>query len=180
MVRLIAHNLTWIEGSVDDPLDQCAHGRIEFTVDGHPLVAVYSGEWTLSAAALYLLRSITDDHTPEKPISEGNFLFPCCGFNVWECEQRYPVMAMGCNTGVDVWIEHHDGLVLLSTDGLSLSVSEGDWRRAVVAFVDQIEQFYAACRPKVDLDVAEDREGWAAFWKEWRARANAARNSKVE
>lgn len=175
MIRVIAHNLTWIQGAADDPMDQCAHGRVEFTVDGHPVVSAESGEWTLSAAALYLLRSITDDHTSARPISEGNFIFPCCGFNVWECGERYPVMAMGCNSGVDVWLEHQDESIVLSKDGGSWSVPKNEWRRAVLAFADQIERFYAECSPKANLDVAEDRQGWAAFWREWRTRVSSAR-----
>ena len=83
MLRLLAHDLCWINGAVDDPLDQCAHGKVEFTVNGDSLVKPQDGDWTVSATALYLLRSPSDEHTWANPMAESNFLFPHCGFNVW-------------------------------------------------------------------------------------------------
>ena len=75
----------------EDPNDLCAHGTVEFSVDGVLLVTPEDGEWTVSATGLYLLRTLTDDHTPEASVCEGNLLFPCCAFSVWPLAGRYAV-----------------------------------------------------------------------------------------
>ncbi len=74
MIKLNAHDLCWIQSTADDPKDQCAHGSVEFSCDGIPIIEPDDGEWTVSAAGLYLLRTITDDHTPELSVAESNFL----------------------------------------------------------------------------------------------------------
>jgi hypothetical protein len=66
----------------DDPEDHCVHGRVLFTINNIEFIKPEDGVWTISASALYLLRTITEDHTIENPVSEINFLFPCCGFSV--------------------------------------------------------------------------------------------------
>jgi hypothetical protein len=40
----------------------------------------------------------------------------------------------------------------------------------VFGFVDDIHRFYQQSAPKVIPDDQADREGWAAFWNEWRSR----------
>jgi len=117
MISLVAHELCWINDSADDPDDQCAHGRVAFGIDGVLVIKPEDGEWTVSTAALYLLRTLTADHTLEHPVAEGNFLFPCCGFNAWLCGERYRVMCMGCNEGIDAWIRH---------EGLEVHISVKD------------------------------------------------------
>jgi hypothetical protein len=76
MISLAAHELCWIKGGSDDPEDQCAHGKVALEIDGVSLVRPEDGEWTVSAAALFLLRTLTADHTPERPVAEGSFSFP--------------------------------------------------------------------------------------------------------
>ena len=150
--------------------DQCAHGKVAFSIDGVPLVKPEDGEWTVSAAALYLLRTLTDDHTPERPVAECNFLFPCCGFKAWLGGERYEVLCMGCAGGIDVWVRHAGAMVQISVGESLHSVPLGEWRAAVLGFVEQIEEFHAHGSPKVEPEEQHDREGWRAFWAEWRDR----------
>ena len=177
MITLAAHELCWINGSADDPEDQCAHGKVAFEMDGMSLIKLEDGEWTVSASALFLLRTLTADHTPEHPVAEGSSLFPCCGCNVWLCGDQYPVMCMGCNEGIDTWIRHEGSLVHISAGKSSHVTSSDDWSVAVKGFAKQIEEFYAQCSPKVKLVDEEDRKGWAACRDEWRERTTQGNRS---
>jgi hypothetical protein len=76
MISLAAHELCWIKGGSDDPEDQCAHGKVALEIDGVSLVRPEDGEWTVSAAALFLLRTLTADHTPERLLQRAVFSFP--------------------------------------------------------------------------------------------------------
>ena len=177
MISLVAHELCWINGASDDPDDQCAHGRVTMSIDGVTLVRPDDGEWTVSTAALYLLRTLTGDYTPAERVAESNFLFPCCGFSTWQCGDRYEVICMGCCEGIDVWIRTKGSIVEVSVADSHLSVSRIEWRAAVLGFAKNIEQFYAQSSPKIELDDRADRDGWAAFWAEWRERVNHSLSS---
>ena len=76
MIRLAVHDLSWVTGRADDPEGQCAHGTVEFSADDRHFVRPEEGELTVSAAGLFLLRSLTDDNTPDNPIAECTLLFP--------------------------------------------------------------------------------------------------------
>jgi hypothetical protein len=60
-------NLRWINGAADDPADFCAHGDVEFRIGDDTLVEPSGRELTVSAAALYLLRTLSVPHTREAP-----------------------------------------------------------------------------------------------------------------
>lgn len=59
MITLKLLKPSWINGSKDDPNDQCAHGYIDFKIDDL-IIAEPNEEWTVSAAALF---SIKDTRT---------------------------------------------------------------------------------------------------------------------
>lgn len=170
MITLAAHDLCWVNGAADDPHDQCAHGKVEFRVGQTAFIAPDDSEWTVSGAGLYLLRTLSFDHTPEDSVAETNFLFPCCAFSVWPQEGRFNVLCMGCPRGIDVSVRHAEGNVHLTAGRHDEWVSEAVWRTAVLGFVKQIEDFYSACSPKAPIDDDYDRAGWATFWQEWRDR----------
>lgn len=179
MLLLKATNLTWINGQPEDPTDQCAHGRIELVVNGHVLYRTGEKDITVSAACLYLLRTVEDDHTPELSVAEGNWLFPCCGFNLFPEQGRYKVSCMGCNTGTDVFVRHLGDRVLLTYGEREAVVSQAEWRAAVLGLALQVENFYAGCAPKAVLEDDFDIEGWRLFWSEWKARKGRAERSVV-
>ncbi len=173
MIKIVVQEFQWVRGKEDDPEDQCAHGRVLFQVNDTIFVKP-DDNWTVTTSALYLLRTITEDHTTENPVSETNFLFPCCGFSVWPAGERFEVLCMGCSNGVDVEITHHQGMVTIKSSAGSEEVSESEWAAAVQGFVDSVQGFYKTSTPKAHIKDEYDRQGWAAFWKEWEERYQQA------
>ncbi|MBC8404848.1 MAG: hypothetical protein H8E15_06460 [Planctomycetes bacterium] len=171
MISITAHDFSWIRGPEDDPDDLCAHGRVEFCVQGETIIRSEDGDFTLSAAGLFLLRTLTEDHTEESSVAEMNLLFPCCGHSVWTCSERYPVMCMGCDDGIDVWIRHRRPDVEISFKAAVFEVPLSEWREAVLRFTDQVEEFYRRSSAKVFQMNPEDQKGWSAFWQEWQERS---------
>jgi hypothetical protein len=178
VIELGLHDLSWINDAPDDPDDFCAHGRVALTVSGTAWITPDEGKWTVSAAGLFLLRTLTDDHTPENPVAEVNQLFACCGSDAWLCGTRYPVLCMGCASGIDVYVRHLGNDVELRRDKRRAQVPLVEWREATLAFCRVVRQFYAACTPKVPRDAEEDRLGWEGFWTEWDSRVKAAAASE--
>ena len=166
MVTLRAFDLCWAPGEEDDPADQCVHGGIELSVLGESLYRT-DADLTVSAACLYLLRTIEDDHTPERSVAEGNWLFPHCGFSVWASEGRYLVDCIGCNQGTDIWIRHTDQQVALSWDGRCVTIPLDAWARAVLGLAEQVEAYYRQSQAKEKIEDEYNAEGWALFWMEW-------------
>lgn len=174
MVNLVVKDFHWIKGTDDDPDDQCAHGRVLFQINYTTFVRPDDGLWTVSASALYLLRTLSEDHTTENPVAEGNFLFPCCGFNVWPGGKRFKVLCMGCDTGIDVEIVHHQDIVTVKSPAGAEIVSKVEWNEAVLGFVNSVQDFYRASTPKVAIEDEYDKQGWSGFWQEWAERYQLA------
>ena len=170
MITLKAHELGWVKGPADDPADQCAHGSVELTVNGTAFIRPRDGEWTVSAAALFLLRTLSFDHSQEVPISEANFLFPCCGHTVFPFKGKFDVIVQGCCNGIDINVRHKDGKVTLAGSYRNEKVTESEWKEAVLGFATQIRDFYKSCSPKNRIKNDEERKGWELFWQEWEKR----------
>lgn len=169
MVILRPKNLRWINGASDDPKDLCAHGHVDFRIDGDTLLGTEERDLTLSAAALYLLRTLSVPHTKEAPV--GEHLFPCCGFNMWDIPGQDDVAIGGCPNGEDFEVFHQvggGGVIIRAADRREWEASWPDWRAAVFAFADQISAFYAACSPKQPSD--DDSAGFEKFKIEWKRR----------
>ena len=173
MIALHAFDLGWVTGLDDDPSDQCVHGGIELRVAGEVAFRT-EPVLTVSAACLYLLRTIEDDHTPEHSVADSNWLFPCCGFSPRPYEGEYPVICMGCNQGYDVWVKHIDEGIELSWEAQRLTIPKNDWAHAVLGLVEQVEAYYRQCKPKDKVEDEYDAEGWALFWMEWDDRKQRA------
>ena len=164
-IKLAAHDLFWLNPNAPD--DQCAHGTIEFTVNGIEFVTCKSGELTVTGAALFLLRTLTCDHTRAHPVAPYNTLFPHCGYAAWPYEGEFEVLLMGCDLGVEVWVSHEvAGIRLVSSAGSEL-VTEEEWRVAVLGLAEQVSAYYRQCSPKAEIKDDYERQGWAAFWLEW-------------
>ena len=172
-IELKLINPTWINGKEDDCEDQCAHGNIKFLIGGKKLLDE-SEEFTVSAAALFLLRSLFSNHSEENPVSEGNILFPCCGFSIFETNSRYPIMIMGCPSGVDVDITHSNESVIIKSSNIEKTIPKKEWFKAVTDFASQVLNFYSENTKKVVPDDDEERKGWELFWKEFHELKNNA------
>jgi len=176
MIVLRPTNISWLPVSKDDPTEQCAHGDVTFTIDSIPFATGKEAEFlTVSAAALFLLRTLSHDHTQAEPVAEASQLFPHCGFTAWADDGRFPVVVIGCNIGIDLEVVHSAGAVTIQAqDEEKATVTEAEWRDAVVGFVDEVQAFYDASPPRKPFGDPVDDEGWAAFWQEWRELRAAA------
>lgn len=169
MVILWPVNLRWVQGALDDPKDLCAHGDVEFRIDGETLLEPNDRELTMSAASLYLLRTLSVPHTMAAPI--GDHLFPCCGFAMWDVPGQEDAAVCGCPNGEDFEVLHDvngSGVVVHSTDGRQWTVGWSEWREAVFAFADKVSELYAASSPKEPS--YEDSSGFEKFKMEWKRR----------
>lgn len=167
-LTLLPTRLHWIKDDrQDDPLDLCAHSPVQFEVHGQCLLSANAGSFTVSAAAVYLLRTLTREHTPAAPV--GEHLFPCCGHALYDFGDA-DVLILGCPRGTNVWVTRPSPYtVRLSTnDGQKFDVGANDWSAAVVGFVDRVQQFYQQAVPKQPS--AADAAGYAKMWSEWQRR----------
>lgn len=88
----------------DDPKDLCAHGDVTFRLGEDVLLDTNGRDLTVSAAALYLLRTLSVPHTRELPV--GDHLFPCCGFAMRDIPGERDVAICGCPNGEDFEVLH--------------------------------------------------------------------------
>ena len=176
MIILKPIELEWVDGAEDDPSDQCAHAKVDFQINGTKFV-VPEDSWTVSASALYLLRTIEYNHDSQINVCESNFMFPCCGFNPYIVEGKFDLMIMGCNSGINIYVEHRDNLVTIkSIDENIEEVTLEEWREAVSNFAMEIKTFYSSNQTKHELIDVLDKEGWAKFWDEFNTRLDDAKN----
>ncbi len=162
--------MAWIKGQKDDPKDLCAHGKVQFEIDGESLVSVDDGEWTVSATALYLLRTIEADHTKVSPLFER--VFPCCGFSMYDIEGEENVVICGCPAGIDFQITHTGNNVEIKPEGKEpIVISSDAWIRAVIGFSEAVSVFYSSSSSKTPDD-EDDIKGFNKFMSEWRKRHN--------
>lgn len=164
LFQLELKDLHWISGGADDPQDFCLHGRAIARIGSETL----KYDATVSAAALYLLRTLTEDHIAGKNLQ----LFPCCGHSMFPAENGDAVLIVGCGNGAD-WTVRREGawVRLITPSGTEVLVPLADYQHEVFCFADQVEAFYRSSAPKDVSSLDElEREGYAAFWREWHKR----------
>jgi len=160
-------DLHWVHGG-DDPDDKCAHGHVLVRIGSEIVADATMLNVTVSATALYLLRSLEADYPPAGLASQ---LLPCCGHYWFLSEESPNVLLMGCANGIDWTIAHvADGLVRHTSAAEQVAfISAAAYRQLVLAFVDQVAQFYASSLPKNLPTDADDRLAYLAYWREWHA-----------
>lgn len=157
-----AYNLEWIDGSRDCPEDFCLHGHAVAVIGGQKL----EYDAAISAAALYLLKTLTENHT----IGTDNPMLPCCGHSIFADEAMENVTIVGCPNGIDWSVIHKGEFVnLILSDGACEQIHIEDYRKEVYRFADKVEAFYNSCSPK-RIEDEFDREQYNVFWKEWHRR----------
>jgi hypothetical protein len=160
-------NLHWLEG-MEDRYDCCAHSGVEFCIDGKQIVAEQAGDWTVSAAALYLLRTLSQ---PRKRNGQpGQQLFPCCGNGLFAGEDG-DVVIVGCNGGIDFDVTTDGNDVIITSDAREYLVGAKEWRRSVCRFSDLVQEFYARSAAK---EPGDDAPGFQCFMAEWQRRRSLA------
>lgn len=172
MIILRPRELTWINDQVDDPFDLCAHGKVQFEIDGANLVRVEDGEWTVSAAALFLLRTLKKGHTLEEPLFEN--VIPHCGNGFYVEEGGGDVKIIECPIGINFQVIHvRDTVQIIMDDMEPFIVALDEWRNAVLTFSQVVREFYAASTPKTPV-YDSDKAGFDKFMTEWENRHKEA------
>ena len=164
--KIKADQLAWIGGAADDPQDRCLHGHV--TVQFGDTVLEDHG--TVSATALYLLKTLTDNKIMA---SYDIQMIPCCGHFLIANADLTEVQISGCDTGTD-WSTIHEGNAVrfILPSGQEEVVSLRDYQYEVLDFAIRAKQFYDACTPKELPENEFDRNGHVAFWNEWQRRYN--------
>jgi hypothetical protein len=166
-------NMHWIQGAVDDPKDLCGHGDVVFRIGDDVLLETKGKDLTVSAAALYLLRTLSVPHTQTAPV--GDHLFPCCGFAMWDLPDQQDVAISGCPNGEDFEVVHEmdgSGVIIRAIASNEWKVGWPEWRAAVFRFADEVAQFYANSYPKEPSE--EFAPGFRKFGAEWQRRRGVA------
>lgn len=164
IIRIL--DLYWIDGNKDNPDDLCLHGDVYVKIGDEVLAEKYS--CTVSSTALYLLKSIEDNHIYGE---RANQMLPCCGFFIIPSENDETVEITGCPSGID-WTVLHDGdyVKLISEKGNKVLINLREYREIVYSFVDEVEDFYQKSTAKNIPTDDFDRKGYIKFWKEMRNR----------
>lgn len=162
--RIYANDLHWLEGS-DEKEDLCLHGHAVATIGSETL----EYDCAVSAAALYLLKTLTENHE----IDKDNQMLPCCGFFFTTDESLSNVTIVGCNNGIDWSVFHeNDDVKIILKNGYEEIVPLNEYKNEVFKFADMIEDFYKSSLPKTLPKDEYQRNGYLTFWKEWHRRRN--------
>ncbi len=162
-------DIHWLPGG-DEEDDLCAHGQVRVRVGDENIMDIEEvpTHWTVSAMALHLLRTLDRDHLPDAKV--GEHLIPCCGYQYYYLKGDETVQISDCETGVNYWVKHEAGHVLLETEGgLRQTLPFDAYKSEVLAFVDEVERFYQSSIPKRPITDDYDRLGYEMFWREWKA-----------
>jgi hypothetical protein len=162
MFKIDAYDFEWICGVEDDPEDACLHGRVRMQTENFTV----EDSATVSATALYLLRTLTEDHI----FGEGAQMLPCCAHFMVPDDALQNVWIDHCDYGVD-WSVLHDGekIKVVSVHGEESIVPFEEYREEVYRFADKIEAYYNKCLPK-QFDDDFKKNAYIAFWNEWHRR----------
>lgn len=162
--KIKADNFEWIGGAKDDPQDRCLHGHV--TVQFGDTVLEDIG--TVSATALYLLKTLTED----KIVTRHDIqMIPCCGHFLIANRDLTEVQISGCDNGTD-WTTIHEGnsVRFILASGQEEVVSLREYQYEVLAFTKSVKRFYDSCTPKEIPTDEFKRNGYTAFWNEWKRR----------
>lgn len=166
----------WLGEPSEQLHDGCSHGGIRAVIGG-TVVTSSDPEYGVSQSALSLLRTIEDDHGPAHPVSGGYLLCHGCG---------YPTH-FGCgNFGTDWIVRHEADMVFLSqpthysaADTTEFDVQARvpiyDYRRQVVAFAEEVRDFFAVSQPR--QVEAWEQELDQQFWAEFSERLSRAKST---
>ena len=95
--------------------DLCAHGNIKVEIGDELIAGMNKDEnWTISATALFLLRTLERNHTKENQV--GEHLIPCCGHFLVFTDDMEELYIGGCSSGIDWEVIHENGFVKIKTE----------------------------------------------------------------
>ncbi|MEK7724033.1 MAG: hypothetical protein AAB336_06785 [Acidobacteriota bacterium] len=158
--------LHWLKNT-NEQKDLCCHGTVfvrigdEIICDKDKIIEV-----TVSSTALHLMRTLKENYQKG---DYGNQLLPCCGHFIVADEEDF-VIICGCPIGIDWTIIHtDDGKVKhISEKGSEAIIDKEIYKTLVFDFADQVESFYQNSLPKIIPEDDFEKNGYLAFWNEWR------------
>ena len=157
--KIKVNSLYWLDKAKDDPNDLCLHGDITVIIGEEKL----SYSCTASAAALRMLKTLSEDHLPTK----GEQMLPCCGFSMIPNENLDEVDIIGCDNGVDWAVLNEDGMFKLITgNGNTVFVYYLQYKGEILRFADIVEYYNKKSLPKNIPEDEFERNGYMAFWNE--------------
>lgn len=164
---ITATNFHWINGKEDDEKDLCLHGHTVVEIGDE----LFEYDATISATALYLLKSLKEDHIINKEIQ----MLPCCGNTILlKNDNSNDVFIMGCDNGIDWSIIHQkENVKIITSSGNETIIPIKEYTNEVYKFADLIEDYYKKCKNKILPKNKFDRDGYIAFWNEWHRRRNS-------
>jgi len=159
-------DLHWLEGQ-DDRTDLCVHGTAYVRIGTD--VVCEDPDLAVGAAALNLLRTLREEHAMS---GSRDYLVPHCGHSMFALDGGENVVVLNCGHGADWTVRHAaDGTIVHTSErGHEARIRRGDYEKMVFALADQVEAFYRDSAPKALPGDRADREGYEAFWREWRRR----------
>lgn len=170
MVDLHPFGLHWTGEGAEQLGDQCLHGGVMLKVNGQTLLRA-EDDVTLTAAALFLLRTLHRDHirgshrSGESDVTGTELLFPHCGFTVLAGDKTCGII--GCDSGYDLGVRTESDRVTLSTRKRSVVVARRQWELAVRDFAARVRSFYGSEPPRARIEDPEEAAGWEQFWNEF-------------
>lgn len=172
MTRLVIEpvGLHWLYN--EESTDLCAHGGVRVLLDGGVVLECGTSDdgFTLSTAALHLLRTIDRNYKPDSDVSGQ--LIPCCGHWMFFDQDLNEVVNSPCPNGVEGSILHAGDSVTVSlADNPPFVVTGDEWKRAVHEFSAQVRDFHFAV-PR-DASNQMDAEWYPHFTAEWLRRHEA-------
>ncbi|OHX65423.1 hypothetical protein [Flammeovirga pacifica] len=152
---------------VDDPTDLCAHGHVFVKIGDEIVSDKDSLEVTVSATALYLMRTLKDNYKKDDYASQ---ILPCCGHFIIADDDNDYVNICGCPSGIDWTIIHTEDNKIkhISDNGQEAIIDREQYKKLVLDFADQVENFYKTSSPKAIPTDDFDKKGYLTFWKEWK------------
>ena len=77
---------------------------------------------------------------------------------------------IGCDQGLDWSVKHEVGLVTIEAyENLKTTYYYLQYKKEVLNFIKQVENFYDEAGERILPEDEMDREGYLAFWKEWKS-----------
>ena len=150
--------------------DLCAHGKVKVEIGNELIAGIKDDEdWTISAMALFLLRTLERNHTKENPVGEQ--IIPCCGHFLVFDNDMAEVYIGGCPSGIDFEVVHENGSIKLKTESEKETLIPFNlYKSEILKFVDKVEQFYIESGEKEIPEDEFNQKGYLEFWNEWRIR----------
>lgn len=165
MFSITLNRFYWIDDSADNTDDLCLHGDVIVNIGDER----FEESCTISATALYLLKTLTENHV----IHEDNQMLPCCGHFYMPNDTNDTVHISGCPNGID-WsvMRIGDDIEITTEQGIKTLVALSEYQKTVYNFADEVQSIYEQCSPKKIPENDFERKGYVAFWNEWLRRRN--------